>query len=341
LRHKLNKGITIKNKWNYEKWNYGNYATGESGGGSICRKMSLQLKQIIAYGQLLSGNQVLAMGRYALQNNIRLLTAKDMLDYIRLCIDQKVIRYEERMNWDAIGKSLYDANRIIDKSRKTGVKIVSCFDELFPAQLKRIQQEGNDASPLVLYCKGNIQMVGNTPGIALIGTRHPTREGVRMGEYFGYHFASKGYNIVSGLALGCDAAAHRGALAAKGLTTAFVGHGLDIVYPKKHEALAERILYSGGAILSEYPPGTPCSYKTLIARCRLQAGLADTTVVIQTDDKKGGSMHAVRTAKENNKTVYAVEYEDAALSNHPMVEGNSQLIAKGWAKPLRQEFPIL
>lgn len=122
------------------------------------------------------------------------------------------------------------------------------------------------------------------------------------------------------------------------MTTAIVAHGLQYIHPSENEFLAHQILAENGVILSEYPTGTICSAKNLVERCRLQAGLANSVLVIQTDVKKGGSMHAVRTAIENNKDVFAVEYNEVHLRNHPMIAGNIQLIANNWAKPLRKEI---
>jgi DNA processing protein len=206
------------------------------------------------------------------------------------------------------------------------IGIISFFDEDFPEPLKHIVKNGKYAHPLVLYYKGNIKNVCKTEAIAIIGTRHPTDEGLKMGEYYGRYFAGEGFNIVSGLAMGCDTAAHKGALKAGGITTAFVAHGLDITHPKQNEALAEKIIASNGAIVSEYPIGTPVNSQYLVERNRLQAGLADAVILVQTDIKKGGSMHAVNVAIENKKPVFAVKFDNEQANRHAMSQGNSQLI---------------
>jgi DNA processing protein len=299
--------------------------------------MNTSIHQMITFRQLFSDGVAFILCRKAQESKTSLVSVKDIADYIRLCIDKNIIRPVEIPDFAEIKRSLNTTDRIIEQSEEKGFEAVTCFDEDFPPQLRKIYQHGRNVSPLILYYKGNIRKACSVPGIAIIGTRRPTKEGVQMGEYFGNFFASKGFNIVSGLALGCDAAAHRGALAAGGFTTALVAHGLQYIFPEENTALAAKILAGDGVIITEYPVGTLCSYKTLIERCRLQAGLAAATVVIQTDDKKGGSMHAVRTAIENGKPVFAVEYKDIALQNHPMIGGNVQLLENNRAKPLRKD----
>jgi DNA processing protein len=261
-----------------------------------------------------------------------LVSANDVADCIRQfhSVDAAEVR-----------NCLKIAERIVDESGENEIKIISRFDDDFPEPLKEIKQHGRDVSPLVLYYKGDMRAAADTEGIAIIGTRHPTKEGIERGEYFGQQFAKEGFNIISGLALGCDAAAHRGALKARGFTTAFVATGLDCTHPKENEGLAEQILERGGAIISEYPVGTPVSFQNLVERNRLQAGLAEAVVVVQTDIKNGGSMHAVRTAVENKKPVFAVEYTEAYLNNHEMVLGNHKMIADRLAKPLREVNQLL
>jgi DNA processing protein len=268
-------------------------------------------------------------------------------DCSNLCFEDKWALLQEHINPEIlfcivpdineIAQAINTARRILDISNEDGIRTVSYFDALFPPMLKMIRQSGKNVCPVLLYYKGDIALLQDSIGIALIGTRQPTPEGVNMGRYLGKVFAEEGMNIVSGLAFGCDAAAHRGAIDAQGLTTAFVAHGLDTVYPKEHTELAKQIFDNGGLIISEYPIGTPCSGNNLVERCRLQASLADATVVIQTPVKKGGSMHAVRISIDNGKPVFAVQYDKAMLSNHKGIGGNMKLLREKKAQPLHKD----
>ena len=289
--------------------------------------------KIIALQKLLSDGQIMAL-MAACENTIGYLpeNANEWLQFFR---ERGVV--ERNISLSEMQKALSDAQQLVDESMEQDIGIVSYFDENFPEALKAIVKNRKQAYPLVLYYKGNIKNVSTMEAIAIIGTRHPSDEGLKMGEYYGKYFASEGFNIVSGLAMGCDAAAHKGALKAKGITTAFVAHGLDSIHPPQNEELAERIIASRGAIVSEYPIGTPVDSQNLVERNRLQAGLADAVILVQTDIKKGGSMHAVNIAIENRKPVFAVKFDNERANNHPMSLGNIKLINEKKAIALTPE----
>ena len=141
-------------------------------------------------------------------------------------------------------EDLDDANRracyIIRKSEDMGIKMVSRYDSDFPSNLlNTVNEKGKLDVPILLYYKGDLSIT-TKPAIAIIGTREPSPQGRVAGEKFGEFFASHGFNIVSGLAVGCDTAGHRGALkSAAGATTAFLAHGLDTVYPPERESYAK------------------------------------------------------------------------------------------------------
>lgn len=201
----------------------------------------------------------------------------------------------------------WEAKQIITKSKEFGIGIVSKFDSEFPKELfTTVNENGNSAVPLILYYKGNLSITSK-PALAIIGTREPTPEGIHAAKHFAGAFASIGVNIVSGLALGCDSAGHRGALDAGGVTTAFLANGLDSIYPKENEDLAKEIIEKGGLLLSEYPVGTRVNKFNLVARDRLQAGLANATLVVQTGIK-GGTMHAVNATLLAKKPLWVIDY---------------------------------
>ena len=221
-------------------------------------------------------------------------------------------------------------------AEEEGIGIITYYDSLYPEILRNCKNEqGKLDPPLVLYYRGDIKIL-EIPGIAVIGTREPTPNGIKAGEFFAFEFAKRGFNIISGLAMGCDTTGHKGALAARGLTTAFLANGLDwdSIYPKENLALAQDIVAKGGLLLSEYPVGQSCGRYGLVARDRLQAGLARATVVVQTG-VKGGTMHAVNATIASGKPLFAVVYRDSADSSHEKVQGNLMLVQDKGAYPLK------
>ncbi|MCK6844201.1 DNA-processing protein DprA [Klebsiella pneumoniae] len=168
--------------------------------------------------------------------------------------------------------------------------------------------------------------------VAIIGTREPTAHGVQIAQRISRFFAERGSSIVSGLALGCDAIAHETALRCGGHTVAVLAHGLQMISPSKHKDLAERILESGGALVSEYPFGQSVQAQQFVKRDKTQAGLADGVVMIQSD-LKGGSLHASRAALEYGRWL-AVPYptDRDRANDEPKIQANL-LIADGAPGP--------
>lgn len=262
-----------------------------------------------------------------------LFSDNDIVSCIRECVKNHYIRLNKELTPDLFQKAIDEAQRVLDKSLNNGVHIISQYDNLFPTQLKELKSYSNnrfkDVAPIILNYKGDINSINNKKSIAIIGTRHPTIEGEEAGQYYGEYFAEKGFNIVSGLALGCDTIAHKAALSVKnGTTTAILAHGLHTISPKAHESIATEIVEKGGVLLSEYFYGSPAFKTNFVERDRLQAGLAIATIVIQTG-MKGGTMHAVQTTIDNNKILAAVFYKNQRVNEMENVCGNSYLIRKG------------
>lgn len=304
--------------------------------------MALKTEQLLTLKQLpsIGDAKVFSMANYAVDMNLSIDGIKDLLDFVNSCISKKIVKgikkdYQNGFDIDDMKDASNIATSIIGRSEDAGINVVSYYDKLFPDSLKTIKTEsGKSDSPLILYYKGSLKRLElQNKGIAIIGTREPTSEGIKAGEYFSELFAKESFNIISGLAIGCDSSAHRGALNGSGLTTAFLAHGLDIVYPKENKDLAQRIIDNGGLLISEYPIGTSPMANYFVARDRLQSGLADATLVIQTGIK-GGTMHAVNATINNQKPLFVVQYKDEAVCKHEKVQGNMMLLAKGSAKPL-------
>lgn len=162
-------------------------------------------------------------------------------------------------------------------------------DELFPEAFKAI---GEDC-PERIYAMGNLDLLKRERMVAIIGSRKATRIGNNKAYDLGVSYAKKGYVVVSGLALGCDASAHRGCMAADGGTIAIVATGLNLVHPRENIPLQEEILQKGGLILSEQPLGVKANPTRLVARNRLQAALSEEIVVAECPEHSG-TMHTVR-----------------------------------------------
>jgi len=156
--------------------------------------------------------------------------------------------------------------------------------------------------PKNLYVRGDAEIL-SMPSFAIIGTRKATRAGIDLAERTAGGLASKGLAIVSGLAMGIDTAAHRGALSADGKTIAVLGNSIDTIYPAQNERLADNILKSGGCIVSEYGPGDPLYKGNFIQRNRIVSAMSLGVIVIEAPEKSG-AIATAGFAGEQGKNVF-------------------------------------
>ena len=199
----------------------------------------------------------------------------------------------------ALGKALELAEDEFIRTTQAGSKIVAIGDPEYPPRLMEIYDP-----PLALRVRGEVAML-SAPGIAVVGTRHPTPYGLGMAERLSCDLAARGLVVLSGLARGVDTAAHRGAVNARGKTVAVFGTGVDEIYPRANKKLAEEILEKGGALISEFPTGTFPAPQNFPIRNRIISGLSVGVLVIEAGEYSGTRITA-RCALEQCREVFAV-----------------------------------
>lgn len=199
----------------------------------------------------------------------------------------------------------------------SGAALLAATEAAYP-ELLRCSPD----APAVLYVRGNPACLLE-PQLAMVGSRNPTAGGRATAREFAASFARLGLAITSGLALGIDAACHEGTLAAGGITIAVLGCGLDVVYPRENAALADRVAASG-ALVSEFPPGTPALRKHFPQRNRIIAGLAHGTLVVEAA-QRSGSLITARLAGVAGRDVFALP----GSIHNPLARGCHELIRQG------------
>ena len=204
------------------------------------------------------------------------------------------------------------------KAEKFGVEIVTPADETYPATLRNAP-----GAPLALYVKGDVAAL-KKPMIAMVGTRRATPYGLDIANQFSYDLCKAGWGIVSGLALGIDAEAHQGALAADGVTVGVIGSGLDRFYPEGNRVLARQIVAKGGAVVSEFPFGRPPDRETFPIRNHVVAALARGVVAVEAPERSG-TLITTGIAADLGRTVMAVP----ARVDNRMSSGCLKLIREG------------
>ena len=226
--------------------------------------------------------------------------------------------------WEAYPKKISRVGGPIDwqaelkKAEQFGVKILTPADQDYPAALRTAP-----GRPLALYVKGDVAALSKS-AIALVGTRRATQYGRDVANRLAYDLAKAGWSVVSGLALGIDAASHRGALDADGVTVGVIGSGLDRFYPEENRELAREIVKKGGAVVSEFPFGRPPDKETFPIRNHVVAALARGIVAVEAP-ARSGTLITTTIAADLGRTVMAVP----ARVDSRMSAGCLQLIRDG------------
>ncbi len=229
-------------------------------------------------------------------------------------------RFEELYETNPIYEEyIGKANTMLDRQEAMAISAITVHDDNFP---KRLLAIGDDC-PAVIYCLGNTALLRKKKAVAIIGARACDKEGYSMAFRLGMKYAQEGNVIVSGLALGCDTAAHRGAVDVKGDTIAVVATGLNLTHPKESMQLQKDILASNGLLISEQPFGK-ANPTRLIARNRLQAALSKSVILAQCPEHSG-SLHTMRFARKYGKQCFAATYThrtDANAGNYSLIDSN-------------------
>ncbi len=208
-------------------------------------------------------------------------------------------RIDKRIKSNLLYKNISEEEDIIRWCDGCGVQILCPDDTLYPSSLRALVD-----APMVLYVLGNMPDFQNTYACAVVGTRSMTDYGKDMAYKFGYGLASGGAGLVSGLAIGCDSMAMKGALDAGGVTVAVLGCGIDVVYPKENEALLSRVLH-GGAVITEFSPGVSPLRKNFPIRNRIISGISQSVCVIE-GNMRSGSLITARHAIYQGRDLFAV-----------------------------------
>ena len=217
-----------------------------------------------------------------------------------------------------------------EKADELGAEIVTYIDKRYPEKLKNIYQP-----PAVLYVLGNADILNDIIFTGMVGARRSDSYGIRMAETIAAEIGQTGVGIISGGAIGIDAASHRGALRAKAPTVAVLGSGLDKLYPKENIKLFQDIIENGGAVVSEYPFGMEPLAGNFPRRNRIIAGLSTALVVVRAA-KRSGSLITASQALNEGVTVFSVPGNiDDRLSG-----GTNELIRDG-AIPLLSPMDVV
>lgn len=239
-----------------------------------------------------------------------------VLDIARDDLEQSFLLKKEEIDTLLKFRDSDELRREEEIIEKENIEIVSILDQTYPSFLKQIP-----SPPLLLYIRGRQDILSKL-SFAIVGTRLPTLYGIAMAEKFSFSLASLGFVIVSGLARGIDAAAHRAALKC-GETVAVLGSGLCNIYPKEHKELAKKIAEQG-VLISEFSPFEPPLRENFPRRNRIISGLSKGVLVVEASSRSGALITA-RYALEQNREVFALPGQVSS----PLSRGTHSLIKQG------------
>lgn len=239
-------------------------------------------------------------------------------------------------------RSRFTPDKTVDQIEQKGIEIVTQDDKDYPALLQQIPDP-----PICLYVKGNRKIftpVGTNRDLSLplavVGTRKPTSYGLQATEKLVSELAQYGLTIVSGMAIGIDSAAHWSAINNKGPTIAVLGCGVDIIYPPSNKTLYAKIMETGGAVISEFPPGRTVVPGLFIARNRIIAGMSRGVLVIE-GAQDSGALITARYAGEQGRDVFALPSpitSPLAAAPHLLLKQGAKMVTS--AQDILEEYAI-
>lgn len=242
------------------------------------------------------------------------------------CVDAMTWSVEQLYPARASAEEISDAwSKSEDELARTiaaGIEVVTLYDDGFPRRLRRIPDP-----PAVLYVRGSLLATATSKSLAVVGTQEPTYYGEIVAKRSAVAAVECGFTIVSGLARGCDTQAHTGCVEASGTGVAVLGTGLDRLYPASNRELADLLVEHGGCLISEYPLGARPTKWSFAERDRIQSGLADAVLVIETD-VVGGTMHTVGYARRQKRPLACIVHP-ARCRHEPKARGNRRLQREG------------
>ncbi|WP_083445826.1 DNA-processing protein DprA [Gallaecimonas pentaromativorans] len=267
------------------------------------------------------GLSLTASNRLLHEANGRALSSeKEILEFVKPHV---------KADYEFSERNVASAVEALQKHEMLGIEVVPITSARYP---KALYQSPNP--PAALFVRGHIDVLDELPGVAVVGSRDISANGAEITRRITEQLVEQGYVIVSGLALGVDAAAHRASLQSKGKTIAVLAGGVDNPTPKQNQRLAEEILDAGGLVLSEYPVGNKPFRDQFVERNRIQVGLSCGSVIIEAA-LKSGTMTQADFCTKAKRPLFAVVPHLPANPLKLHCEGTQELVSRGQAIPLR------
>lgn len=279
----------------------------------------LHLLALKEYGAKISSVQLLELQKTPYE---RFSSYVEFINYLKGRIGASNLPGEKHWNY---------ALRIYEVHSRVGVSMIAITDPEYPRYLRAI-----DDAPAIIYIRGNTKLLRELPGVSVVGTRKVTAAGAIITSRISQYLTTQNWVIVSGLAIGVDAIAHKACLDSNGKTIAVLANGLDEAQPKQNAELGQRILEEGGAWISEHPIGTKVEKRFFVQRNRIQLGLSAGSVIIEAETNSGTMTQAQFCAKQR-RPLFAVVPESTQNPLNLLSAGTLKMVSEMGAMPLRNK----
>ena len=267
---------------------------------------------------------------FSIAKNIIIDDFQDKTKVKNTIIDECNRQLSKHIGEESYTRAILLVKSVIQDCKKLSIDWISYKNDNFPKGLLDLNGQRYDVPP-ILFFKGDITRINKYRNVAVIGTREPIELTLDVGYQLAKELGNRQINIISGLAKGCDKIAHKGALdSSHGYTVAIMAGGLDKIYPAENKELAEEILNKGGCLISEYAPYVRPQKWTFAQRDRLQSGISESIVVLQTKEI-GGTNITVDYAKKQKRVIFAYQNTTNGMS---ILFGGNNAIIQGGAIPL-------
>ncbi len=284
--------------------------------------MPSPIETLIAFSRLPGVGSGLYWQVVEAHSSFQLFVDSDSAAWSQFLSAEAAQQFREFIDNPAVSKLAQTVRLDVEWCEKNNIRLLSGADPLYPSLLKECHR-----SPPLLYVKGDPQSL-SLPQIAMVGSRKPSSTGRRNAQDFASSLAASGFAITSGLALGIDGLAHSGALEVNGITVAVLGTGIDIIYPHRHNSLANAIVENGGAIVSEFPLGTLPRPAHFPQRNRIISGLACGVLVVEAAIRSG-SLITARYALAQDREVFAIPgsiHNQMSAGCHHLIKQGAKLV---------------
>jgi DNA protecting protein DprA len=288
---------------------------------TVSKEAASRIEKAVILSKRFTRSKLVELMKEASNNQIGLFSSYAGIDLDRV--------FEQALRGASVAEELKAARDFLEEHRRRQIEVIDFFSESYPSKLRQI-----DDAPFLIYVKGNVAAL-KSKCVAVVGTRGASSFGKHVSFTYARELSADGLCVVSGLAVGIDTAAHRGALLGRGGTIAILPSTPDKIYPAENADLANEIISKGGALMAEHPLGFPIYRREFVKRNRLQSGMSLCSIIVESNPKSGSAHQAAFSFKQGRKIFVVLPDEITDANSDFMLAGADYFSMKYGATVVR------